>query len=69
MVPQNITTFQFIVEAVTGVDTGKKMKTQTTSRKATAPILIGSPARPNVQREDGKSPSRRLRMRHVKEIM
>jgi hypothetical protein len=70
IVPTNMTTFQFIVAAVTGVSTGKKMKTQTTSRNMTAPTLMKIPAFPRDHRRVGKGSFRnRRRMRQMKDIM
>jgi hypothetical protein len=64
-----MTTFQFMLAAVTGVETGKKIKTQTTRRNATAPRLMGRPKLPRVQRRAGRSPLRRRRIRQVKEMI
>lgn len=70
MVPPNMTTFQFIVGGVTGIETGKNTKTQTTRRNITAPTLTKMPARPRDQRLDGSGgPRIRRRIRQVKDMM
>ena len=70
IVPPNMTTFQFIVLGVTGIETGKNTKTQTTSRNNTAPMLTKIPKRPRVQRRGGSgSPRTRRMIRQVKEII
>lgn len=50
MTPTYMATLQFIVSRVTGVDKGKKAKTNTGSRKARAPMFTAIPNRPSDQR-------------------
>ena len=59
-----------MVSAVTFLSIGKNTNTQTTRRKATAPTLIGRPARPRDQRRSGSGVllTRRM-MRHTKEMI
>lgn len=55
---------------MTGVEIGKKIKTQTMSRNNTAPMLTKTPKRPRFQRRGGSgSPRKRRTMRQVKDIM
>ena len=62
-----MTTFQFIVSGCTGLETGKKQKMKKGTRKINAMMLIGTPALPKDQRDDG-SCSRLRRFESIQPI-
>ena len=65
-----INTFQFMVDGVTGVASGKKEKMRKIDKKATAMPLINMPYLPRLQRAGGRgSPRCRLIIRQEKEMM
>jgi hypothetical protein len=68
-VPQNMTTFQFIVDGSTSAVTGKKMKTHTMSKKQMAPTLMNRPAAPSDHLRGGSGPLNLRSTRQVKEII
>ena len=64
-----MTTFQFMVAAVTGMETGKKQNTHTITSQATAPMLMKIPMMPKLHRRGGSGPLSRRRMKMLIEIM
>jgi len=67
--PPNMTTFQFIDFAVTGVATGKKQKTHTMRSQETAPMLMKRPIFPKLHREAGRGPRNRRRMKTLMDMV
>lgn len=55
--------FQFMVEGVTGVASGKKLNMYTVKRYATEKALIGAPYFPRLHRAEGSCSFRHLLMK------